>query len=152
MKVSFKSNFSFKKLADNFKAVVKDSNLDISTAIAKNTKKNIIDGLSPALEESTLIQRQEGRSSWKKEGHNEAGTESFNTKPLWYTGRLKDSIEGSKDGLKIYDYGLEHQKGFMGSHGDVPARPFIATLEDDKAYQEKIQNNLVDRMNKAMKK
>ena len=153
MKVSFKSNFSFKKLADNFKAVVKDSNLDISTAIAKNTKKNIMDGLSPALEESTLIQRQEGRSSWKKEGHNEAGTESFNTKPLWYTGRLKDSIEGSKDGLKIYDYGLEHNDGTQeGTHGTIPQRKFIATLEDDKADQEKIQNNLVDRMNKAMKK
>ena len=150
MKVSFKSNFSFSKLSKNLDAVIKDSNLDISTSIAKNTKKNIMGGLSPALEESTLIQRQSGRSSWK--GHNEAGTESFNTKPLHYTGRLKDSIEGSKDGLKMYDYGLEHQKGFMGSHGDVPARPFIATLEDDKADQEKIQNNLVDRMNKAMKK
>ena len=108
-------------------------------------------GLSPALEESTLIQRQSGRSSWK--GHNEAGTESFNTNPLNYTGRLLNSIEGSKGGLKIYDYGLEHNDGTQeGTHGTIPQRKFIATLEDDKADQEKIQNNLVDRMNKAMKK
>jgi len=150
VKVSFKSNFSFEKLKDNFKNVVKDSNLDISTSIAKNSKKNIMSGLSPALEESTLRQRQSGQSSWK--GHNETETESFNTNPLNYTGRLLNSIEGSKDGLKIYDYGLEHQKGFMGSHGDVPARPFIATLEDDKNDKQKIESNLIDRMNKAMKK
>ena len=111
-----------------------------------------MDGLSPALEESTLIQRQEGRSSWKKEGHNEAGTESFNTKPLWYTGRLKDSIEGSKDGLKIMDYGLEHQKGFKGTHGDVPARPFIAELCDNEQDHRKVEEKFIDRMNKAMKK
>ena len=151
MKVSFKSNFSFKKLSTNFKAVVKDSNLDISTAIAKNTKKNIMDGLQPELEESTLINRQEGLSSFK--GHNENEKSSFNTKPLFYTGRLFNSIEGSKDGLKIYDYGLEHNDGTQeGTHGTIPQRKFIATLEDDKNDQQKIENNLVDRMNKAMKK
>ena len=150
MKVSFKSNFSFKKLADNFKAVVKDSNLDISTAIAKNTKKNIMDGLSPALEESTLIQRQEGRSTFK--GHNESETSSFNTKPLFYTGRLHNSIEGSKEGLKIMDYGLEHQKGFEGTHGDVPKRPFIAELCDNEQDHRKVEEKFIDRMNKAMKK
>ena len=151
MKVSFKSNFSFKKLSADFKAIVRDSNLDISTAIAKNTKKNIMKGLKPPLEESTLINRQEGLSSFK--GHNEARTKSYNTKPLFYTGRLYDSIEGSKDGLKIYDYGLEHNDGTQeGTHGTIPQRKFIATLEDDKNDQQKIENNLVDRMNRAMKK
>ncbi len=150
MKVSFKSNFSFKKLSTNFKAVVKDSNLDISTAIAKNTKKNIMDGLQPELEESTLINRQEGLSSFK--GHNENQKSSFNTKPLFYTGRLFNSIEGSKDGLKMFDYGLEHEKGFPGTHGDVPARPFVGKLEDDSNSHKVVQNNIIDRMNKAMKK
>lgn len=108
-------------------------------------------GLQPELEESTLINRREGISSFK--GHNEAETESFHTKPLFYTGRLHDSIQGSKDGLKIYDYGLEHNDGTQeGTHGTIPQRKFIATLEDDKNDQQKIESNLADRMNKAMKK
>ena len=148
--VTFKSNFSFEQLSNSFDEVIDDSNLDISTVIAKNTKKNIMKGLKPQLKESTLINRQEGLSSFK--GHNEAGTESYNTKPLFYTGRLFNSIKGSKDGLEIFDYGLEHEKGFQGTHGDVPARPFIAKLEDSPDEQRKVESDLIDRMNKAMKK
>ena len=149
-KVSFKSNFSFEKLSQNLNAVINDSNLDISTAIAKNTKKNIMDGLSPALEESTLRQRREGKTSFS--GHKVTKTPS-ETRPLLYSGRLHDSIKGTKEGLEIMDYAFEHNDGTQsGTHGTIPQRKFIATLEDDKNDQQKIENNLVDRMNKAMKK
>ena len=148
--VKFTSNFSFQKLSKNLNAVIKDSNLDISTSIAKNTKKNIMDGLKPDLEDSTLIQRQTGQSSFK--GHNETETVSFNVKPLNYTGRLLNSIEGSKEGLKIMEYGLQHQKGFTGTHGEVPARPFIAELCDNEQDHQRVEREFVKRMEKAMKK
>lgn len=149
MKVSFKSNFSFEKLstAKQFKKVFGDSTLALSSAIAKNSKDNILNGLKPDLEDSTLVQRQEGRSSFK--GHNETETPSFNTKPLFYTGRLKDSIKGSKKGLEMFSYGIEHQNGFEGTHGDVPARPFIGDLEDNRDTHMKVQDIIVNKINKA---
>ena len=149
-KVSFKSNFSFEKLSQNLNAVINDSNLDISTAIAKNTKKNIMDGLSPALEESTLRQRREGKTSFPDHPVSKKPGE---TKPLFYTGRLHDSIEGSKDGLKIYDYAFKHNDGTQsGTHGTIPQRKFIAEIQDNKEDLEKVQTSLLNRINKAMKK
>ena len=148
-KVSFKSNFSFQKLSQNLNAVIDDSNLDISTAIAKNTKKNIMDGLSPALKESTLRQRREGRTSFSD---HDVTKKPGETRPLLYSGRLHDSIAGTKEGLEIMDYYEEHEKGFSGTHGRVPARPFVAKLEDNKEDLAKVQTSLVNRMNKAMKK
>ena len=152
MKVSVKSNFSFEKLSTKTqfrKKIFEDSTLAISTAIAKNSKKNILDGVKPDLKDSTLISRQEGRSSFK--GHNETETPSFNLQPLFYTGRLLNSIKGNKKGLEMLSYGLEHQNGFEGTHGDVPARPFIGELEDNNDTHMKVQDIIVNKINKAIK-
>ena len=148
-KVSFKSNFSFRKLSQNLNTVIDDSNLDISTAIAKNTKKNILDVVSPALKESTLRQRREGKTSFDDHPTKKTPGE---TRPLYYSQRLFKSIKGTKEGLEIMDYYEEHEKGFSGTHGNVPARPFVAQIQDNKEDLNKVQSSLVNRIEKAMKK
>ena len=148
------SNFSFQKLSSNLNAVIKDSNLDISTSIAKNTKKNILDGVSPALRPSTLRQRREGKTSkqWKDGGHNPVETPS-ETRPLYYSKRLFNSIKGTKEGLEIMDYAFEHQRGFRTSSGkNVPPRPFIATIDEDKDALKKVNDRIVNRINRTMLK
>ena len=100
--VKFTSNFSFRKLSQNLNAVIDDSNLSISAAIAKNTKKNILSGVAPALEESTLIQRRTGKTSWKADGHRPAETPS-ETRPLYYSQRLfKSMMELSKALMALF--------------------------------------------------
>ena len=147
--VKFTSNFSFRKLSQNLNAVIDDSNLNIAEAIAKNTKKNIMDGLTPALEDSTLRQRREGRTSF--DGHSPQKTNE--TRPLLYTKRLFNSIKGTKEGLEIMDYGLEHNdRTQSGTHGTIPQRKFIAEIQDNKEDLNKVENSLISRIEKAMKK
>ena len=154
--VKFTSNFSFSKLSQNLNAVIDDSNLNIAEAIAKNTKKNIMDGLLPPLSDCTKKVRQRGDSSF--DGHNTSPTTE--TRPLLYSKRLFDSIKGTKEGLEIMNYGVEHHEGFdtpeknigCGSKKRVRPRPFIAKLEDDKEDLEKVQTSLIDRIEKTMKK
>ena len=147
MKISSKSNFNFSKLSTRgqFKKIFEDSTLAISTAIAKSSQKNILNNLKPELAKSTIKNRQEGKSSFK--GHNKEKNKTFETRPLLYTEKLKNSIKGNKKGLRMERYGLEHIKGF----GNVPARPFIADLEDNKESHVKVQNFIVNKINKAIK-
>ena len=147
--VKFTSNFSFRKLSQNLNADIDDSNLSISEGIAKKTKKNILDGLTPALEASTLRQRREGRTSF--DGHSPQKTNE--TRPLLYTKRLFNSIKGTKEGLEIMDYGLEHNDGTQpGTHGTIPQRKFIGEIQDNKEDLSKVENSLISRIEKAMKK
>ena len=154
--ITLKSNFSFRKLSQNINNIIDDSKLSIAQSIAKNTKKNITGGLSPALSECTLKVRQRGASSF--DGHNPSTTTE--TRPLLYSKRLFDSIKGTKEGLEIMNYGVEHHEGFdtpeknigCGSKKRVRPRPFIAKLEDDKEDLEKVQTSLINRIEKTMKK
>ena len=148
--VKFTSNFSFRKLSQNLNAVIDGSNLNIAEAIAKNTKKNILDGVTPALKESTLIQRRKGVSSF--DGHDTTKTPS-ETRPLYYSQRLFKSIKGTKEGLEIMDYAFEHNDGTQqGTHGTIPQRKFIAEIQDNKEDLSKVENSLISRIEKAMKK
>ena len=108
-----------------------------------------MDGLSPALKESTLRQRREGKTSF--DGHEVTKTPG-EKRPLLYSRRLYNSIKGSKEGLEIMDYYEEHEKGFSGTHGHVPARPFVAKLEDNKEDLNKVQSSIVSRIERVMKK
>ena len=148
--VKFTSNFSFRKLSQNLNAVIDDSNLNIAESIAKNTKKNILDGVSPALRPSTLRQRREGRSSF--EGHDPP-KEPSETRPLYYSKRLFNSIKGTKEGLEIMDYAFEHNDGPQeGTHGPIPQRKFIAEIQDNKEDLSNVESSLVSRIERAMKK
>ena len=147
--VSFKSNFSFKRLSSNIGEILEDSNSDITDSIARNTKKNILTATTRQLSNNTLDIRRRGLSTFS--GHNPSPTTE--TRPLLYSKRLFNSIKGTKEGLEIMDYGLAHQEGFTTTEGfSVPPREFIATLSDDKKALENVQNRVINRIEKARKK
>ena len=146
--VSFKSNFSFRKLTDSFKEIFDDSKSEITETIARNTKKNILTAGTRQLSNRTLEARRLGVSSFP--GHNPRPTTE--TRPLLYSKRLFNSIKGTEKGLEIMDYGLIHQEGFTTTEGkSVPARPFIATLSDDKKALDNIEDKIINTIERAMK-
>jgi hypothetical protein len=146
--VHYKSNFSFKKIKDNIDKILNESVVDISTEFAKKSKENIDKGLNPELKASTLNARDLGLSSFS--GHNPKPSPN-NDIPLRYTDRLYDSIKGTKKGVEAVSYALEHEKGFQGTTGRVPARPFLAKSIDKKNY-EKLGEAIMTKITKGMKK
>ena len=151
-KVTFSSNFSFEKLANKLGEVLGEQNEAIIDSLAQMTKRNITDGNLRGLSQSTLEARRVGYSSFK--GHNPSPTTE--TRPLLYSGRLLKSIKPVEDGIEMLDYGLEHNDGFTTSMGkEVFSRTFIAgekELKRDKKQLEKVQDDLIVKMQMVMKK
>ena len=158
-KVTFSSNFSFKKLSSKIGEVLGEKNEAIIDSLAQITKRNITDGNLRELSPATLEARRGGDSSFK--GHNPSPTTE--TRPLLYSGALLKSIKPTEDGIEMLEYGLAHNEGFttpraeigFGSNKSVPARQFIAgekELKRDKKQLEKVQDDLVVKMQMIMKK
>tara|TARA_R100001443_G_C3252421_1_gene153595 strand:+ start:35 stop:556 length:522 start_codon:yes stop_codon:yes gene_type:complete len=166
--VKFSTNFDFGKLADKMTDILGEQNESIIDSLAQMTKRNITDGNLRGLSESTLIARRKGRTSF--DGHRPSPTTE--TRPLLYTGRLLKSIKPVEDGIEMLDYGLEHNDGFktppweirvkigssvvgLGSSKKVFPRTFIAgekELKRDKKQLEKVQDDLIAKMEMVMKK
>ncbi len=153
-KVSFKSNFSFKKLALKFDKVMEDNNFNIISNFAEATAKNISDGNLRALSPNTLELRRRGLSTFP--GHNQSKKTDTEGKPLLYTKALRDSIKATKDGIEMLEYGVEHNEGFNTPEGKfVPSRNFIVgteKLKRDKSAFDVVANQTINNFNKAMKK
>ena len=151
-KVTFKSNFSFEKLSKNLDGILGAKNEEIIDILAQITKRNISDGKLRPLTPTTLEVRRRGLSTFS--GHNSKPTTE--TKPLLYTGRLLNSIKPVKEGIEMMAYGVEHNEGFTTPEGrNVPSRTFIVGSKDlkrDEKKIKKIQDDLVGKMNKAMRK
>ena len=98
MKLEIKSNFSFSKLANNLPKILVRHARRMTENSVQGAIENIDKGLSPPLKKSTLeIRKFRGRGG---------------SKPLFETGRLKRSIKGTKDGIRMVEYGMYHQTGF----------------------------------------
>ena len=134
-------------------------NKSIIDGLAQMTKRNISEGNLRALSDSTINVRERGDSSFA--GH--MARPSNETRPLFYTGSLLRSIKPNEDGIEMLDYGIEHHEGFTtpsknigaGANKSVPARNFIAGAggsKEDMKGLERIQNDLVKKMNRAMLK
>ena len=146
---------------------------DLINSIARNTKKNILTAHNyQGLSEATLIARERGLSSF--DGHSPKPTTE--TRPLYYTGRLYNSIKATKEGVEMFEYGLDHQEGFttpskeiilppwthsLGSNKTVYPRRFIAGFmegseggkyEADKQAFFEEERDIVRKMNRMMKK
>ena len=158
-KVTFSSNFSFEKLANKLGEVLGEQNEAIIDSLAQMTKRNITNGNLRALSTATLEARRGGDSSFK--GHNPSPTTE--TRPLLYSGALLKSIKPVEDGIEMLEYGLAHNEGFttpraeigFGNSKSVPARQFIAgeqELKRDKKQLEKVQDDLIAKMEMVMKK
>tara|TARA_R100000655_G_C2854368_1_gene170187 strand:- start:34 stop:489 length:456 start_codon:yes stop_codon:yes gene_type:complete len=146
--IVFKSNFSFQKLKNSFESILDGTLKNTGDKFADKSRKNIDEGVHPELRAITLRAREIGDTSFS--GHNPSPSPN-NDIPLKYTGRLYNSLEGTKDGVKGESYGLEHEKGFQGTINRVPARPFLAKSIDDSEIQ-KISSKMINQINKAMKK
>ena len=165
MKISLKSNFSFKKLSKNFEKVIQDNNFDIISDLAKQTKQNINSGGLPALTDATKEARSKGLSSFSKSVntlHNP--NEDTNFIPLKYSGDLEKSIVAKDDGIQMRKDGLNHHKGNWrtpkenigyGANKSVIARPFIAGNEELPLKKDKFEeysSRFMKIINKAMRK
>ena len=151
-KVSFKSNFSFRKLGSKLGDVLGEQNEKIIDSLAQITKRNISDGKLRPLSQNTLEIRRRGLSTFS--GHSPSPTTE--TRPLLYTGRLLNSIKPVEGGIEMMEYGVEHNDGFNTPEGKfVAQRTFIAgekELKRDKKELEKVQDDLIVNMQRVMRK
>ena len=146
--ITFKSNFSFKKLSRHIDSIVDENLESLGDEFAAQSRENIDEGVHPELSASTLRARELGHTSFS--GHNPSPSPN-NDIPLKYTGRLYNSLKGTKAGVEGESYGLEHERGFKGTVKPVPARPFLAkSIKKDKS--QKINETMISKMNKAMRK
>lgn len=158
--VKFTSNFRFSKLSSQIDDILGKSNESVIDGLAQMTKRNITEGKLRGLSQNTLELRRRGLSTFNSydspgQGMNSL-TPTSRTTPLHYTGNLLNSIKPTKDGIEMLEYGIEHHKGFKTPENrNVMPRKFIAGADDlkrDKEGLEKIQDDLVNKMNRAMMK
>ena len=92
-KVSFKSNFSFRKLGASLGDIVGKQNEKIIDSLAQITKRNITDGKLRGLSQNTLELRRRGLSTFDSYDSLESGmvglSPTTRTTPLYYTGNLE---------------------------------------------------------------
>ena len=151
---SIKTNFSFGKLERKLPDILKDIVDESKHIYAEMSAKKIDDGLRP-LKKASIEARRRGHY-WGK--RKVAPTQS--TKPLIYTGALRDSIKIHEQGVIMNEYGLHHQKGFTLPQGTpVPPRKFLAMNLDAKNItgkyketQKKFIKNMYKKIRKALKK
>ena len=145
--ITFKSNFSFQKLANSLDGIIQKAKISEGNAIAEKSIETINSGKLPALSQATINKRLAGTSDYIHRGHKPF--RQTDKTPLRYTSRLIESIEVVDKGVKMYDYGEFHHYG----RGE-PKRPFIAQAgsSEIKSEEQEIAKEFVNNMNKAMRK
>ena len=145
--ITFKSNFSFQKLADSLDEIIQQAKIDEGNAIAEKSIETINSGKLKALSRATINKSLAGTSDYIHRGPKPK-VQPDKT-PLRYTSRLINSIEVVDEGVKMYDYGEFHHYG----RGE-PKREFIAQAgaSEMKSDEQEIAKELVKKMNKAMRK
>ena len=128
-KMLIKSNFSFPNLVRRYKKNKKKVSTDLHKGIAKTAKDMIKGGQLRELANSTKQARKSG---------------GFGIIPLYKTKTLHDSIKGDSEGLHLRTYGKWHNDG-----DKRPEREFI---KFDKKQQDKSIKELIDGIDKALKK
>ena len=108
MKVEIETTFSFKKLKDKIKPIVKryrQRNLENLAELARENIKNGVDASGQpfkALSENTLFIREKGLSRKARPRKSES------TAPLIHSGKLLRSIKATKTGIRMKEYGTFH--------------------------------------------
>ena len=140
MKVKISVSYNAGKLASEMPKIIDKYMEGIGMSFEKGSKAKIDKGLSPALATYTINKRiLDGISG---------------VKPLFATGRLYKSIKGTKDGLKMVDYGIEQHRGINPNpdprfKNPIPPRPFISR---DKKEESKSMDVFKKNIRKAFKK
>ncbi len=138
MKVTITSTFSFRKLLNKVDEVFDDYNTSLHEQIAKDAKQAIEKGqIRPPLSQVT-------KASRKKLGFKP-------TPALDRSGKLKESLEGVKEGIWMMNYGKYHLDG-----DGVPKRDFLLTPKGrlrgaTKKGDKKRLKDLIKRINSTMR-
>ena len=117
--------------------------------------RGVAAGIKQALEKGKYEQLRDSTTEIRREGlsPNADGMKTSSIKPLVHTGRLRNSIKQSKDGVQMNRYGQYQNDGIkrtskrsMIGGKRVPPRPFIdkgliiETPESKKANEELAKN------------
>ena len=136
MKLQIKTTFDFGKLENQIEDIIKNTTEGITKAGTSGIKQSLETGKFEPLSKTTIEIREKGESP--NAGYLATGS----TKPLIHTGRLRDSIKTTSDGIKMLKYGVYHNEGYKTKHNkftgnyfkrtgvqlanqSVPSRPFI---------------------------
>ena len=156
MKLEMKVNFDFGKLADDLPKLLDNYAHRVSISSADRAKEAIDSGKFTPLADSTREIREKGQSP----ASGRTATNSF--KPFVHTGRLRNSIKGTKDGIEMLEYGKHHLKDgktanskfakkFNMSGKKRPARNFLSiAMKLASKDTSKLTKNLFKAMRKAM--
>ncbi len=102
MKLEIRVGVDFGKLANEMPKILENHTSRIAVSSAERAKNAIDSGKFAPLKDSTREIREKGQSP----ASDRTATNSF--KPLVHTGRLRDSIKPTKDGLSMKGYGAVH--------------------------------------------
>tara|TARA_R100000773_G_scaffold37089_1_gene32139 strand:- start:262 stop:762 length:501 start_codon:yes stop_codon:yes gene_type:complete len=160
MKIDVKYNIDFKRLEKEFeqKKLEETLNEGVSDKFAKNSANFIKAGkVKPHLKQLTInVKRKEGSRTPKT--------------PLMMTGKLVNSLKGSKEGIKGVNYGKKHREGeytwtentsykvldnptVPGKGLNPRKREFItAAIESEKSANNKIYKEFQDKFVKLLSK
>ena len=155
MKLRIKSNFSFSKLAQALPGILEKHSAGAGRGVAAGIKQALEKGKYKELRDSTIDIRRRGLSP------NAGFMKTSSKKPLIHTGRLRNSIKQSKDGINMNKYGQFQNDGYIVKPSKrkngfsnkfhtvgktVPPRPFITkgmaikTPESKKADEDLAKN------------
>ena len=147
-------NFSFGKLLRNLDNILKEDLSIKANDFAAFARSTITEGKLRPLRTSTKKARRLGNKG-KKYPRPKTGS----TTPLHYTGKLLNSIKPVKDGVRILEYGLDHNDGFTHNMtGEkIKPRPFLFTRGDNLPPKLKqrylaMEKRLYKRLNRALRK
>ena len=149
--LKIKSNFSFRKLANQIEGIIGGAITDEAKGYIIETKRPIEEGTLAPLKEGTIQKRKAGISDYMRLGHEPKKTNDKT--PLKYTGELLKSIQLTKQGVfggvEMREYGLNHHFG----RGE-PARPFLAKPGSSamKPHEEKMVEKFGNKIKKALMK
>ena len=161
IKTDIKINFDFAKLSKNLNKIL---GADISRKtgdFAAFAQSTITEGKLRPLRPATIKARRLGNKG-KKYPRPKTGS----TTPLHHTGRLLSSIKPVKgssptksSGIRLLEYGLNHNNGFIHNitGKKIAPRPFLFTTGDNlppklkkryKAMEKRLYKNLNDALSK----
>ena len=138
MKIDVKFNIDFKRLQKEFEQ--------------KKLEETLNEGVSDKFAKNSLNFIKSGKVLPKLSKNNPRGQ---NAKPLFDTGKLANSLKGSKQGIKGVDYAKDHLKegGYKFKSFQVPQRKFItADLKSQKSNNNKIYKEFQDKFVKLLSK
>ena len=154
MKLRIKSNFSFGKLARKMPGIMQELSKGAGKGAATGIKQALEKDKYKDLEDSTIDIRRRGLSP--SAGFMKTGSK----KPLVHTGRLRDSIKQSKDGVQMNRYGQYQNDGIRSTSErsmiggkTVPPRSFIDKgLLIETPEKKKALDDFYNNIKKAVRK